>query len=115
MNKFSGSCHCQKVQFEVETDLSGPVRCNCTFCVKRGAILQRVSGEAFTLLTGEDDLTQYGSRSFSDHFFCKHCGVFPFTRSTRRGYDEVVVNLTCLQGVDTASMQPRLFDGANLL
>ena len=70
MSRYSGTCHCKAVKFEVETDLSDPVRCNCSFCMKRGALLQRVPVDDFSLLSGESGLTRYGERSFSDHFFC---------------------------------------------
>lgn len=115
LNKYSGACHCGKVRFEVDTDLSDPVRCNCSFCVKRGALLQRVLAPAFSLQGGEDELTRYGERSFSDHYFCKHCGVHVFTRLVRKGEQNVVVNLACLDGLDISSIEPRVFDGANLL
>ncbi|MGI9200222.1 MAG: GFA family protein [Woeseiaceae bacterium] len=115
MKKYDGACHCKKVQFEVETDLSDPVHCNCSFCVRRGALLQRVPADDFSLLKGEDSLTRYGERSFSDHFFCNHCGVHVFTRLVRKGEQNVVVNLACLDGLDTSTIEPRIFDGANLL
>lgn len=32
---YTGSCHCGRVKFEVEADLSrGTMKCNCSFCPK---------------------------------------------------------------------------------
>jgi len=115
MNTHVGSCHCAAVRFKVESDLADPVRCNCSFCVRRGALLQKVPAEQFELVSGVESLSEYGTRSFSDHFFCKQCGVHTFTKSSRNGEDAVVVNLACLQDVDRSSIEPRIFDGANLL
>ena len=115
MKTHVGSCHCEAIQFRVATNLDDPARCNCSFCVKRGALLQKVAVERFELTAGAESLSQYGARSFSDHFFCKHCGVHTFTKSSRNGEDAVVINLACLQGLDLSSFEPRVFDGANLL
>ena len=115
MKNYVGTCHCGAVEFSVETDLADPVWCNCSFCVRRGALLQRVSAEHFALVKGEERLSQYGNRDFSDHFFCKTCGIHTFTKSTRTGFDSVVVSLRCLHDLDTESIEPRLFDGATQL
>ena len=115
MKTHVGSCHCGAIQFRVDTDLTDPVRCNCSFCERRGALLQKIPAEQFELISGEESLSQYGARSFSDHFFCKRCGVHAFTRSSRNSEDAVVINLACLQGLDLGSLNPRVFDGANLL
>jgi len=77
--------------------------------------LQKVPAEQFELSAGAENLSQYGARSFSDHYFCKHCGVHTFTKSSRNGEDAVVINLACLQDLDLSSLTPRVFDGANLL
>jgi len=110
-----GSCHCGTVEFEVVTDLDQPFRCNCSFCVRRGAVLQRVPAGDFQVLTGESELTRYGARSFSDHFFCKSCGIQLFTRISAETGDSVAVNLACVDDVDVDSLEPAAFDGAKLL
>lgn len=115
MGTYKGHCHCGAVTFAVETALDDPVWCNCSFCVRRGAKLQKVPADAFELTQGSENLSMYGNRDFSDHFFCKTCGVHTFTRSTRTGVRTVIVNLACLQGVDVDSIVPRVFDGAHLL
>ncbi len=110
-----GSCHCGGIRFEVDTDLSEPMRCNCSFCIRRGAVLQGVPSDRFQLIQGEDLLTRYGSRDFSDHFFCKICGIHSFTRVKRSNEESVVINVGCLEGVDPEALTPVVFDGATLL
>ena len=110
-----GNCHCGKIEFQVETDLSDPVRCNCSFCACRGTLLQKVEAGQFTLISGDKDLSNYGSRDFSDHFFCTTCGVHAFTRSTRNDESTVIISIACLHDVDLKTIEPRQFDGARLL
>jgi len=112
---YLGTCHCGALQFQVKTDLADPVRCNCSFCIRRGTILQKVPANHFSVIRGKEAFARYGAREFSDHFFCKRCGIHTFTRSSRNGEDAVVVNLACLAGVDLDVITPRIFDGKTLL
>ena len=115
MKTYIGTCHCGLVEFQVESDLADPVRCNCSFCIRRGAVLQKVPADQFGVIKGDEFLSQYGAREFSDHFFCKNCGTPTFTKSTRNNEKAVVVSLACLSGVDLVTLVPRIFDGAKLL
>lgn len=110
-----GHCHCGTVSFRFTSDLGSPFVCNCSFCKQRGAVLQRVSAADFELLTGADDLGEYGKRDFSKHHFCRRCGIQTFTRLNRGGQSSVAVNLHCVPSVDTSILQPDLFDGAHRL
>jgi len=115
MKTYLGKCHCGAVSFEVDTDLTSTFRCNCSFCVRRGAIVHRVPAQQFRLLSEETGLTTYGARDFSKHFFCPICGIQCFTRITRANESSVAVNVGCLPDVNPEELTPRLFDGANLL
>lgn len=115
MQTFAGSCHCGAVAFEVGTELADPVCCNCSFCIRRGAVLQRVPDDRFHLLRGDEALCRYGRRDFSDHFFCGECGIHVFTRIERANERSVAVNLGCLPEIELAALAPRLFDGASRL
>jgi hypothetical protein len=115
MQTYRGSCHCGAVQFEVDTDLTYAIECNCSMCAKRGALHHRVDPSQFRLLAGEDALTlyQFGTRT-ARHFFCKRCGIFPFGHP-RIDPRLVVVNVRCLDGVDPndPKIVRKHFDGRN--
>jgi len=80
MQTYGGSCHCGAVRFEIETDLSKAIECNCSICSKKGALHHRVPAENFRLLAGKESLSlyQFGSKT-AKHWFYSHCGIHPFS------------------------------------
>jgi len=111
--KYSGSCHCGTVQFEVEAPKTFQVdECNCTICSKSGFLHLIVPTSKFTLLQGQDSRTTYRfNTGVAQHTFCRICGVKPFyiPRSNPDGYD---VNVRCLDTQPDA-MEVSPFDGEN--
>ena len=116
LRKHEGTCHCGAVRFEVEFDLTGgrASRCNCTICKKLGVTGGLVKPPAFTLLRGEDSLSEYqcGAR-ISTRFFCKHCGVHCFGRGhlDMLGGDFVSVNLNALDDAEVSEDVVVYWDG----
>lgn len=115
MTRHFGRCHCGAVQFEADTDLAAPYRCNCSFCIRRGTVMQIIPAEAFRLTAGETELTGYGERDFAKHYFCRHCGIQCFTRIQRAKENAISLNIGCLEGVDPLQHTPSVFDGATRL
>lgn len=72
----------------------------------------RVEESRFALHSDESAMGTYGARDFSDHFFCKTCGIHCYTRFRSDKGRYVIVNVGCLDGVDSLALQPALFDGA---
>ena len=65
LTSYSGSCHCGAVRFEVRTTLAPAVRCNCSFCRRRGAEPEILG------------LYQWNTR-IAKHYFCTRCGIYTF-------------------------------------
>ena len=96
-------------------DLSHPViACNCSMCGRTGTLLTFVSATEFTLLSGQDVLTdyQFGSKRIH-HLFCSVCGVKSFARGESKDGPTVAINSRCLDEVDLAALNVTNFDGKN--
>jgi hypothetical protein len=113
---YHGSCQCGAVDFDVDLDLSHTATCNCSRCRRLGSVLAFAAGEAFTLNSGSDNLTEYQfNKHLIHHQFCKTCGVQGFSfGATPDGRQMVAVNVNCLDGVDARSLPSEAFDGAAL-
>lgn len=112
---FRGSCHCGAVKFEVRTAIAPALRCNCSLCRRKGALMsQTFPREALTLLSGDEDLTLYQFNTcVAKHYFCRHCGIYPF-HQTRVDPTRWRVNVGCLEGVDLFALEASVADGASL-
>jgi len=103
----TGGCHCGRVRYEVTTELTSVVACNCSICMKRGALWASTGADQFVLQSGADELKdyQFNKRIIHD-LFCRHCGVGAFGRGKGPdGRDSVAVNARCLDDVDLDALK----------
>jgi hypothetical protein len=110
---YQGGCHCGKVRYQVTTDLARVISCNCSICSKKAHLLTFVGTDAFQLLQGEDNLTDYQFNTKNiHHVFCRTCGIQSFARGTNReGMAMFSVNVRCLDDVDPATVAVTAVDG----
>jgi hypothetical protein len=106
-----GSCHCGRIKFKVEVTKYEAIDCNCSMCRKRGFLHLIVPESAFTLVQGEDAITEYRfNTGTARHMCCKVCGVQPFYRP-RSHPDSWDVNVHALDDKLDFTVVP--FDGQN--
>jgi hypothetical protein len=113
MKTHTGSCHCGAVAFTVTADIEKVMECNCSHCARKGFLLAFIPKEQFTLITGEDNLTEYRfNKKHIAHLFCKTCGVQCFGRGTSPdGKETIAINVRTLPDLDLATLTIEKFDG----
>lgn len=113
--KYSGSCHCGRVAFDVEADaaITRAMSCNCSICSRRGHLLAFFPAAKVDLRTPEDALSTYTfNKHVIRHQFCPVCGVGPFGRGADRDGNPVfAINVRCLEGIDLDALEIDKVDG----
>jgi hypothetical protein len=58
---------------------------------------------------------QFGTHQ-AKHYFCQHCGIFPFHQSmhTKNGETQYRLNLGCIEGLEIQTLETSVFDGTKL-
>ncbi len=110
----TGGCQCGAVPFAAEVDISRPITCNCSRCRRLGSRLAFTTPDKFTLVRGEDALTEYRFNTGNiRHLFCATCGIESFALGqTPDGRQMAAINVNCLDGVDPLALPTRHVDGA---
>ena len=98
---FHGQCHCGGVRFEARLidGLDKPLRCNCSLCRMRGAVIVFAAMGSLEVTRGAELLTEYRFHTgTARHYFCSRCGIY--THHQRRfDPNQYAVNTACLDGV----------------
>ncbi len=113
---YKGSCQCGAVAFEADLDLDNSITCNCSRCQRLGSVLSFTPAGNFTLLRGEDELTEYlFNKHAIHHLFCKTCGIESFARAKGPdGSDVVAVNVNSIEGVDPRQLSSKHYNGRDI-
>ncbi len=108
-------CHCGEFQANINIEkITKTLRCNCSICKRKGAIMSMVKNEDFKILKGEKVLKVYKFHSkIAKHFFCSICGIYthhnPRSNPAMTGF-----NIGCLDEIDTFKIDNIIInDGIN--
>jgi len=114
--KYKGGCHCGRIAFEVDGDLSKVADCNCSICTKMGSLHWFIRRDQLRLVTPEENLAVYtfGPATIK-HYFCPTCGIHPFGEGADpSGKPMAAVNVRCLDRVDFSSLPVKHLNGRSL-
>ena len=100
-------CHCNAVEAEINIlgNIDKILRCNCSLCKRKGALMFMVKNEDFKIVKGKDKLKLYQFHSnVAKHYFCSICGIYthhnPRSNTAMTGF-----NLGCVDEIDTFNLK----------
>jgi hypothetical protein len=113
MTAYKGGCHCGKVRYEAEIDLTSVLECNCSHCEAKGLLLNFIPKTQFKLLSGEDSLVEYHfNKKLLAHQFCSICGVQPFCYGkNKEGQETVSLNVRTFDNIDLGTLERVPYNG----
>lgn len=110
--RYTGSCHCGAVKYEVDLALDSVIACNCSICSRSGSLLTFTTPESFNLLQGEESLRDYRfNKHVINHQFCATCGIKSFAHGVGPKGPAVAINVRCLEDVDLDALTVHQVDG----
>ncbi len=111
--QYHGSCHCGRIQYDVEGELTQVIECNCSHCSRKGYLLWFVPRQQLKLQVEETALATYTFNKHAiQHHFCPQCGCAPFGfGKDKSAVETAAVNVRCLEGVEISTLQKRAVDG----
>ena len=109
-------CHCGAIEAEINApkELEKTLRCNCSLCKRKGAVMSMIKNEDFKIVKGEDKLKLYQFHTkVAKHYFCSNCGVY--THHNSRANPEMIgINLGCVDEIDIFNLKDiSINDGQN--
>jgi hypothetical protein len=113
---YKGSCHCGRVAYEVEGEITGAMSCNCSICQRKGVLMWFVPRDSLKLTTPEANASTYEfNKHVIHHRFCPVCGIHPFAEGTDpKGNRMAAVNIRCLEGIDLEAVPVKHYNGRAL-
>ena len=109
-------CHCGSIEAEIEIpdEIKNFLKCNCSLCKRRGAVMSLVKNEKFKIIKGNENLKMYQFHTnVAKHYFCINCGIYthhnPRSNPAMTGF-----NLGCIDSVNTFELDEfTVNDGQN--
>ena len=107
-------CHCGSFEAEIIIEkLSKILRCNCSICKRKGAIMSMVKNENFKIIKGQEKLKLYQFHTkVAKHFFCSICGIYthhnPRSNPAMTGF-----NVGCIEDIDTFKLEDVFINDGN--
>ena len=110
------TCHCKQVEAEINLsgNLEKVLKCNCSICKRKGAIMTMVKNEDFKITKGIEILKLYQFHSkIAKHYFCSNCGIYthhnPRSNPAMTGF-----NVGCIDDFDIFKLENvSINDGQN--
>jgi len=116
--EYKARCHCGRVRFSFRSaEITTGNRCNCSLCLRRGAVLSSryIPAADFTPHHDPDDLGVYRwNEHVLNNYFCKSCGIFVYIGDGENDRDGYRVNLGCIEGLDPLALDIGIIHGAAL-
>ena len=114
--RYQGSCHCGRVKYQVEGELTAAVSCNCSMCQRKGMLMWFVPRAQLLVLTPDQDASTYTfNKHVIRHRFCPVCGIHTHGEGVDpKGNAMAAINIRCLDDVDLATIPVQQFDGRAL-
>ncbi|MGH6763210.1 MAG: GFA family protein [Phyllobacterium sp.] len=116
-----GNCHCGATRFEVTEEPALVIRCNCSFCTKRGALHAYYRPDQFRLTADPASYATYARNGIVKHHHCNICGCATFTESPgwvnfSPDFENmrISVNARLFEDFDLAAVPVEHVDGRNL-
>jgi hypothetical protein len=115
MRTYHGHCHCGALRFSLVTDeITDGIRCNCSFCARKGAVMSTRYYTAPAELQALEGLESLACYRFGDavvnHYFCRTCGIYTFHDVVGKP-GQYRINLGCLDDFDPLALPITLIDG----
>ncbi len=116
--EYQARCHCGRVRFSFRSpEITTGVRCDCSLCLRRGAVLSSryIAASDFTPHHDARDLGLYlWNEKVLRNYFCKTCGIFTYIADGENARDGYRVNLGCVDGIDPLALAITVIDGKSV-
>jgi hypothetical protein len=117
--EYKARCHCGRVRFSFRSpEITAGKRCDCSLCVRRGAVLSwtYIPAVDFTPHDNPNDQGLYlWNEKVLSNYFCKNCGIFTYIADGENAKDGYRVNLGCVEGIDPLALPITIIDGKSVL